>query len=508
MSLPKISLGDILELSGKTRAGEAELPVLSITMKNGLVDQGEKFKKRVASKDTSNYKVAYADELVVGFPIDEGVLGFQTKYPAGVVSPAYDVWKLKLPAKTHVPYLEKYLRSIEARQMYSAKMQGAVARRRSIKKSDFVKLEIPFPDKFTQIKISNLLEKVEHLIKSREDSINSLDILIKSLFVDIFGDPSSNYNDWDIVSIGDLVDEVKYGTSESAQGGKYKYLRMNNIDYNGYWNFSDIKHIDVEDDDLEKYSLRKGDLVFNRTNSKELVGKTAVYDIDEKVVIAGYLIRVRTNEYNNPWYIWGFLNSYVGKQKLSSLCRNIVGMANINANELKRIKIHKVPLQLQDRFEYLVKKIINIKEKYESDLALLESLYSSLSQKLFSGEVLLDNVDILEIDTLEENKLIKSIIKNKAYNDSIDKKVMVEDRIDSVSISSFLLKYKGEKLTASELWGKISGISDAPENFEEFRQWLFNSLKENDLKQVYHDFMGRDSQGQVIQSRKIALEIL
>ena len=94
MSWAPKPLSEILDQSGRHRAGDQDLPVLSITMKHGLVDQAEKFKKRVASSDTSNYRIAYKNELVVGFPIDEGVLGFQTKYPAGIVSPAYDVWRL------------------------------------------------------------------------------------------------------------------------------------------------------------------------------------------------------------------------------------------------------------------------------------------------------------------------------------------------------------------------------------------------------------------------------
>ena len=100
------SLGEILEQSGRHRAGDQDFPVLSITMKHGLVDQADKFKKRVASSDTSNYRVAYTNELVVGFPIDEGVLGFQTKYPAGIVSPAYDIWKLRSEVDSHIPYLD------------------------------------------------------------------------------------------------------------------------------------------------------------------------------------------------------------------------------------------------------------------------------------------------------------------------------------------------------------------------------------------------------------------
>ena len=83
----ELTFGDLLEISGKDRVGNLDLPIMSITMNDGLIDQGDKFRKRIASSDIAHYKKAYRNELVVGFPIDEGVLGFQTKYDAAAVSP-------------------------------------------------------------------------------------------------------------------------------------------------------------------------------------------------------------------------------------------------------------------------------------------------------------------------------------------------------------------------------------------------------------------------------------
>ncbi|MBK9210754.1 MAG: hypothetical protein IPL71_21720 [Anaerolineales bacterium] len=86
----------MLEKSGFDRVGDLKnVPIMSITMHDGLIDQKDKFNKRIASKDISNYKKVYRNELVMGFPIDEGVLGFQTKYDYAAVSPAYKIWKLK-----------------------------------------------------------------------------------------------------------------------------------------------------------------------------------------------------------------------------------------------------------------------------------------------------------------------------------------------------------------------------------------------------------------------------
>jgi len=262
--------------------------------------------------------------------------------------------------------------------------------------SHLKKIKIPVPEKYEdQIRIATLLSRAEELIAKRKESIRLLDELVKSTFLEMFGDPVRNEKNFKKGKIRDLVDEVKYGTSKPASvAGKYPYLRMNNITYEGYWDFSDLKYIDVYDKDKEKYLIRKGDLVFNRTNSKELVGKTAVYDKDDEMIIAGYLIRVRVNSRANPWFIWGYLNSIHGKKRLFNLCRNIVGMANINANELQKIQILIPPIKLQSQFAQIVKKTESLKTKYQSSLQALENLYGSFSQRAFRGELDLSKIPI------------------------------------------------------------------------------------------------------------------
>ena len=114
---------------------------------------------------------------------------------------------------------------------------------------------------------------------------------------------------WQKKSIGDLALDIRYGTSKKASNaGKYTYLRMNNITDDGRLDFSDTKKIDLEDDELEKCTARKGDLLFNRTNSREKVGKTAVFMENDPMVIAGYIIRVRLGDEVRSQYLATFMN--------------------------------------------------------------------------------------------------------------------------------------------------------------------------------------------------------
>jgi type I restriction enzyme S subunit len=297
-----------------------------------------------------------------------------------------------LPSKEHHPkYLYFFLKS-QRQKMLGDAFGGAQPHINQKYVKDF---KIPIPPLDDQIRIAHLLGKVEGLIAQRKQHLQQLDDLLKSVFLEMFGDPMRNEKKWEQTTIGELAIDVKYGTSASAQGGQYKYIRMNNITQNGYWDLENLKYIDVDEKELEKYSLMKGDLVFNRTNSKDLVGKTAVYDRDETVVIAGYLIRVRFGNQANPWFVWGHLNSKFGKKRLFNLCRNIVGMANINAQELKAIPILKPPIELQNRFATVVEKVEGIKSHYHQSLTDLEALYGALSQQAFKGVLDLSRVACL-----------------------------------------------------------------------------------------------------------------
>jgi len=212
-------------------------------------------------------------------------------------------------------------------------------------------MEFPFPSIDVQQQIVAEFEDITKEINMATDSILKIQEGIKSKFLEMFGTPIDNKHNWECGTIRDIVTEVKYGTSSPATAnGQYPYLRMNNITYDGKLDISDLKYIDMPDDELEKYIVRKGDVLFNRTNSPELVGKTCVYDRDEPMIIAGYIIRVRLNDRGNPLYLSALMNSEYGKTKLFSICRKSVNQANINAQDLQNIEILIPPIKMQNEF--------------------------------------------------------------------------------------------------------------------------------------------------------------
>jgi type I restriction enzyme S subunit len=290
-----------------------------------------------------------------------------------------------LPNEKFIPeYLFHYL--IHIREKIVSDSYGGAQKHIS---QGYVKdLCVVLPDTEIQQSIAKACEQVQSLIGKRREQLQILDKLTKDIFIELFGNPSTNPMDWDIGTIRDLVTEVKYGTSKPAVAdGKHIYLRMNNITYEGEMDFTDLKSIDLSDDEFIKYSVKKGDLLFNRTNSKELVGKTAVFREETPMVIAGYIIRVRTNERANADYISGFLNSKYGKSVLFAMCKAIVGQANINAQELQDIQIPIPPIELQNEYAEKIAAVLENKARLQASLAGLETTYKSTLQKAFNGEL-------------------------------------------------------------------------------------------------------------------------
>ena len=235
-----------------------------------------------------------------------------------------------------------------------------------------------------QMDIVDKLKKVENVIGLRKRELKQLDTLVKSRFAEMFGDPIRNPKGWKVVTIGDIVTEVRYGTSKPAvEGGKYPYLRMNNLTADGHLDLNDLKYIDISDDEVEKCVVRKGDVLFNRTNSIDLVGKTAVFDLPDDMVIAGYIIRVRLNEKILPEVLSQYMNLEALKDILRSMAKGAVNQANINAQELQSIRIYVPDIELQKQFVEMKDQVDKSKSKIQKSLEETQLLFDSLMQKYF-----------------------------------------------------------------------------------------------------------------------------
>lgn len=290
--------------------------------------------------------------------------------------------RLKEPDKVLKTYLFHLLNSDYFEQQCMKAAEGVAQKNLSPKW--LFEYKIPIYSIERQKEISNTLDKIDLLIILRKQQLAKLDELVKARFVEMFGTFPANPFRWSIGKIQDVVSDVRYGSSRPAvEGGKYPYLRMNNITYSGELDLRDTKRIDIPDSELDKCTVRRGDVLFNRTNSKELVGKTCVYNRDELMVLAGFVIRVRINERIRPEVLSAFLNMDFSKRMLIGMCKTAIGQANINAKELQNIDLYIPPIELQDQFVTLKNKVDQQKQMVQQSLEKLELMKKALMQEYF-----------------------------------------------------------------------------------------------------------------------------
>lgn len=228
---------------------------------------------------------------------------------------------------------------------------------------DFARFEFKLLPIERQQQISDLLWAMERVKNAYRELIARTDDLVKSQFIEMFGLPEENKHGYEIARIGDVVCDVHYGTSKKgSDDGEYIYLRMNNITYGGELDLTDIKRISIPEKELAGCMVKKGDVLFNRTNSRDLVGKTCAFNLNEPMIIAGYIIRLRMNGRVLPEYLSKFLNLESSKKMLMAMAKGAVGQANINAQEVQSIQIVIPPMEAQMSFQQLVEQ--SDKSKY------------------------------------------------------------------------------------------------------------------------------------------------
>jgi type I restriction enzyme S subunit len=259
---------------------------------------------------------------------------------------------------------------------------------KQVNRESIENLEIPLPPLSEQKRIAAILDKADSIRQKRKKAIELTEELLRSVFLDMFGDPVTNPKGWEKATMANVIKSIDYGTSQKANSNKIgiPIIRMNNITNKGEIDLADIKWCDIPQKDMDKYTVKKGDLLFNRTNSPELVGKTAVWDLDEQYAFAGYLIRIRFNErLALPHYISAYLNSAYGKCLLFTKAKPAINMSNISASEFKNLPILIPKLKDQMKYTNTVRIIRNRLLDLSNYTSNSNELFSYLIQNIFIG---------------------------------------------------------------------------------------------------------------------------
>lgn len=275
--------------------------------------------------------------------------------------------------------------------VYDPRRQAQVTSLPSLPLSLINKASLPLPPLSEQRRIVDILKRADGIRHLRKQAIHTTRELIPALFVDMFGDPATNPKGLPVFPFGDLLVDVSYGCSTKATtdpDSGLPILRMGNVTTDGRLDLDDLKYVALSDNDRRKYELAKGDILFNRTNSKDLVGKTGLWDGRFEAIAASYFIRVRTDQSRLlPTYLWVFMNTSFMKRCLFETARGAIGQANINAKELKSFKIPLPSLNVQQDYEDRLSQLRSIEVQQTSAEAIGAASFQSLLHRAFHGEL-------------------------------------------------------------------------------------------------------------------------
>lgn len=216
---------------------------------------------------------------------------------------------------------------------------------------------------------------------------------------------------WAWATIDQISEKVRYGTSAkcSSDPKGVPILAMGNI-INGELSSENLKYLPENHDEFPDLILIKGDILFNRTNSPELVGKTALFrNFTEKCSFASYLIQLRVSKRIKPELIVYYINSFYGKQWIKSVVIQQTGQANVNGTKLKQLTFPLPSFEEQKKIVENVDRYLSLlKEKERSvlkTLKLAKFLRHSILKKAFEGKLVYDLEDNINNSFLKEDEL-------------------------------------------------------------------------------------------------------
>lgn len=348
-----IKLREVISSAKTERCGASDYPVLSITKSDGVVLQSDKFKKRIASTDTEQYKLVKRGQLVQGIHIDEANFGIQSIVDIGIVSPAYKIWNVDFQ-KIVPKYLETVLRSPRSVRYYSSKFNGSVKRRERIADNDFLAMEIPFPSKEQQQYAVDVLEKASNMTTLYQQQLQKLDELVKARFVEMFV-ATDAASDWPYCTIADVSNDMRTGPFGSAlhhdefvDSGVF-VLGIDNAVENKF-SYNRMRYITAEKyQELKRYTVYPGDVIITIMGT---VGRSAVIPADmPKAINTKHLACITPNAkmVNAQFLSCAFQVHPDIRAQLQKQCKGAI-MDGLNLTIIKGLSFHIPPINLQDRF--------------------------------------------------------------------------------------------------------------------------------------------------------------
>lgn len=270
-------------------------------------------------------------------------------------------------------------------------------------------LVVPIPPLPEQRKIAAVLGLVQRAIEQQERLIALTTELKKALLHKFFteglrGEPQRQTEigpmpeSWDIKPLGDYLTEAQYGISvKGSETGRYAVLRMTN-QRDGRITPDNLQYVELTADHFQKFRVERRDILFNRTNSLDLVGRTAIFDIEGDFVFASYLIRLRTNaERLRPFFLNHYFNWEETQVRLKSIATRAISQSNISATRLRGFV---VPVPKPGEQDEIVEEVDCLDQKllvHARKQVALTALFRTLLHQLMTAQTRVIDLDLPEL---------------------------------------------------------------------------------------------------------------
>lgn len=394
------SLSDFAKESSIRFSKNKQGPILSVTKYRGFVKSLDYFKKQIFSKDVAKYKmVEKGDFAYATIHLEEGSLGLLREFELGYISPMYTVFRID--SSVNPDYLYYLLKTDSYLQKYAAMGEGTVNRRKSISFESFSKLKIPLPILKEQQKIASILSNLDLLIQQTQKEIEQTQVLKKGLMQNLLtkGIGHTKFKnskigkipvEWSVIELKNIVSSYRNGIYKPDEfyGNGFPSIRMFNIK-DGIINKSDAPLLNVTTQELEDYGLLPDDILVNRVNSANLVGKAGIVKNDlGPATFESKNIRIRIfKEKCNPVFLNYFFNTHNYFKQINSFIKTAVAQVTVNQDDLNQLVI---PLPMISEQSKIISIILDVdlnllkKQEYKSNL---ENLKKGLMQKLLTGQI-------------------------------------------------------------------------------------------------------------------------
>ena len=290
--------------------------------------------------------------------------------------------------KVDTRYLFNYLRQPKIRIEGEKRMTGSGGQRR-VPKAFLEDLDIPLPPLPEQRRIAAILDKAEALRAKRREAIAKLDQLLQSVFLEMFGDPVTNNKNWRedklLGDVADICSGITKGRKTTSETKLIPYLAVANVQ-DKFLKVDVVKEIEATEDEIEKYKLKKHDLLLTEGGDPDKLGRGSLWHDEIPLCIhQNHVFRVRLNNKEiNPIYLNWLVGSYRGKRYFLSVAKQTTGIASINLGQLKKFPLLIPPLDLQEKFAKIEEAV---REKYmlEQKISLekIDALIGSIQASYF-----------------------------------------------------------------------------------------------------------------------------